>query len=123
MQASSESLNESSSAKKKQPATHSVHSIYDVTHWKPEVLGVLETDKVFSDALEILEPFFKQSQDLVATLLSFTRQYSKDRKPNFKKCYQLYLKNKSGEKSSFLVDYSNLADIPDDKLQGIYYDN
>ena len=123
-QSSYESLNESPSSRKKQnviKAAYSVHCIYDVTQWKPENLGAAATDKLFSEAVVLLEPFFKHSQDLATLLVNFARQYSRDKKPNFQKCYQVYVKNKhmDGSNDLDLYEGSNLMDINHDDLQGI----
>ena len=123
-QSSYESLTESPSSRKKHIAltsVHSVHCIYDVTEWKPENLGAPPTDKVFSDAVEILEPFFGQAQSLAALLLKFSRQYSRDKKPNFIKCYQVYLKNKAVDGSDdYSFDGKDIMDISDADLKGIF---
>ena len=122
-QSSYESLNESPSTRKKQnviKAAYSVQCIYDVAEWKPENLGTAPTDKVFDDAVEILGPFFKHAQDLATLLLNFARQYSRDKKPNFQKCYQVYVKNKSAERMNTLHEGLNIMDIPDDDLQGSF---
>ncbi|XP_065059131.1 uncharacterized protein LOC135686752 isoform X2 [Rhopilema esculentum] len=93
-----DSLNESPSIRHQQKvidAACSVSCIYDVSEWNPENLGVNQVDQVFQDAKKILEPFIKHCQTLSSLLLSFARQYSRDKKPDFRKCYQVYVRNKS----------------------------
>jgi len=121
-QSSYESLNESPKFRKKQTAlkaTYSTHCIYDVAEWKPESLGTQSTDKLFSDAAELMEPFFKQTHNLSSLLLKFARQYSKEKKPDFFKCYQVYLKNKAtdGLNNTSNHSESNIMNISDDDLK------
>ena len=124
-QSSYESLSESPSSRRKQnvakPAS-SVNVIYDITEWKPENLGVPPADKVFSDAVETLGPFYTDVEHMVTLLLKFCRQYSKDKKPDFLKCFHVFLKNKAADGSSDggLDDGKSLVDVPDDHLKGMF---
>ena len=68
-----------------------------------------------------MEPFFKETQSFSSSLLKFARQYSKEKKPNFFKCHQVYLKNKAtnGLNNTSNHSESNIMNISDDDLKGI----
>ena len=119
-----DSLNESPIIRHQQKvidAACSVNCIYDVSEWNPENLGVNQADQVFQDAKKILEPFIKHCQTLSSLLLSFARQYSRDKKPDFGKCYQVYVRNKStfDQKESQMIT-SRSPDTAELDLEGFF---
>eukprot|EP00794_Sanderia_malayensis_P007577 gene7577-8416_t len=77
----------------------STQKIFDVAEMSPEHLGIAVTDKIFKEAVDLLSDFIDISKEFRDILLKFERRYSKDKRPDFKKCYQVYMRNKDLRKS------------------------
>lgn len=115
---SCESLNGSPSIHQEGPKADSITSvqkIYGVLPMKPEFIDMITADRVFNNAVDILDSFVKECNGFKTYLLSFERRYSKDKRPDFKKCLRIYLKNKERNKGQSSAE-EVIIDPPVDEI-------
>ncbi len=94
LNSSHETLDGSPRIQQKEIPSLPVQQIFDVAPMVPEVLGLATTDDVFEKAVKVLDGFIQDAKHFRAALLDFERRYCKDKRPDFQKCFQVYLRNK-----------------------------